>query len=846
MNSGNGTFAWDIDVSAVTTDPINPAAITLKPLPAGADISVSGFAGSFSSGSYVGSKNDVPAGVYEVLISLTNSNGKVAQLNPVAYIYPGLSTTAAYTVTNAQFVSQVMLAGTVGITKPSTIVLTGNITVKAYKEAGRTTEIGSATVSAAAFGSGVSSAQSGEWVMAVPITNLPADKKVYFTLSVSDGTNTYTANAGDSEAIPDNGTQGLSLPLSIYGITVTPPANGTLSANKPAAVAGTSITLTATPAANYTIYPVNGTPTVTRAGDSGTESVSGSGPYTFTMPADNVTVSVVFKSSLKAITAFNITSPGTATGSVNEGAKTVTITVPGTTAVNSMTTAITLSPGATVNPAAGAGANFTTPTKTYTVSAENGTTQDYSVTVNRTVNALDLSALVTAPATGAAPNTTAINVTQYTGSISWLKNDNSAHSGNFAGAAVYKAQVSLTAKTGYTFTGVTANSFTYTGASVENDAGSGATLTVTITLPATAPAVVSDTDLALLVLAPRAGNSSTSSFPWLLPVTQYTGSIAWQTSDGTTHSGVFAASTVYKAVVSLTAQTGYTFTGLGTNAFTHTGAATVSNAAGSGATLTVTITFPVTGADKTVLQGLIDATSAGGTLTITGYNRFDIAEGPILIDKDITIQAYSGQTVTINTTGSGNFKIFKIENGKLTLGGGSGNIIFDGGAVWAGGTGNPPTPAEGASNSTGGASGREPFIEVLNGGEFIMNANVTMQNNDVTVAGGMSGAIEVVSGGTATINGGTIKNCAASKSDDSAGAIKIIGSGVLNMTGGSMSGNRGGNGITAGSVFIEGSGTFNWSGGTITNNSPSGGTLPYAGSILKNGTLNNTSGNTAN
>jgi hypothetical protein len=100
-----------------------------------------------------------------------------------------------------------------------------------------------------------------------------------------------------------------------------------------------------------------------------------------------------------------------------------------------------------------------------------------------TVSAFDLSGLVMAPVKGATPNTTGIDQTQYTGTIVWQTADGSPHTGAFAASTVYKAVVTMTAKTGYTFTGVAANSFSYAGAtSVTNAAGSGV---VTISFPAT-------------------------------------------------------------------------------------------------------------------------------------------------------------------------------------------------------------------------------------------------------------------------------------------------------------------------------------------------------------------------
>jgi hypothetical protein len=147
---------------------------------------------------------------------------------------------------------------------------------------------------------------------------------------------------------------------------------------------------------------------------------------------------------------------------------------------------------------------------------------------------------------------------------------------------------------------VGANSFTYTGATtVANAANSG---TVTITFSATAGAggpeatVVNALSLNGLVTAPVMGATPNTT---AINATQYTGSIAWQTSTGSAHTGAFAASTVYRAAITLTAKTGYTFTGVAANSFTYTGATTVANAVNSG---TVTITFPATGAPGTDLE----------------------------------------------------------------------------------------------------------------------------------------------------------------------------------------------------------------------------------------------------
>lgn len=74
-------------------------------------------------------------------------------------------------------------------------------------------------------------------------------------------------------------------------------------------------------------------------------------------------------------------------------------------------------------------------------------------------------------------HTYSIDNEQYTGSISW------SPTGTFAASTVYTATVTLTAKPGYKFTGISSNFFTVEGASkVTNSASSGV---VTVVFPAT-------------------------------------------------------------------------------------------------------------------------------------------------------------------------------------------------------------------------------------------------------------------------------------------------------------------------------------------------------------------------
>jgi membrane carboxypeptidase/penicillin-binding protein PbpC len=251
------------------------------------------------------------------------------------------------------------------------------------------------------------------------------------------------------------------------------------------------------------------------------------------------------------------------------------------------------------------------------------------------VNAFSLDGLVAAPVRDAQPDATAIDRTQYTGTIAWQTQTGEAHAGAFAASTVYKAVLTLTAKTGFTFTGVAENSFAYSGAtSVGNAAGSG---TVTITFPATAAEEIQDTVVTAFALDGLVAAPARDAQPDTTAIdqTQYTGTIAWQTETGAAHAGAFAPSTVYKAVLTLTAKTGFTFAGVAENSFAYSGATSVGNAADSG---TVTITFPATAAEdanttipignpsiKLYLDDETVPLTQNGTTAITGAGTFTVS-----------------------------------------------------------------------------------------------------------------------------------------------------------------------------------------------------------------------------
>jgi len=188
---------------------------------------------------------------------------------------------------------------------------------------------------------------------------------------------------------------------------------------------------------------------------------------------------------------------------------------------------------------------------------------------------------VTAPVTGAAPVTAITETAQYTGTVAW-----SPDAATFLSSTSYTATIVLTAKAGYTLTGVEENFFVVAGAAtVAYTAGSD---TITAVFPATA-ATISAADIGG-VTAPASGAKPAAA---ITASAQYTGTVTWSP----TVSGSFAANTGYTAAIKLTAKPGYTLVGVPADFFTIAGATAVTYAAGSD---TITAVFSATGPAVTV------------------------------------------------------------------------------------------------------------------------------------------------------------------------------------------------------------------------------------------------------
>ncbi len=199
-------------------------------------------------------------------------------------------------------------------------------------------------------------------------------------------------------------------------------------------------------------------------------------PVTYTVTAADVslqdyivTVTITAPSSAKVITSFVI---GSSTGAIDETAHTIAVTVPFGTVVTALAPTIVVSDKATVNPASGVTQNFTDPV-TYTVTAEDSSTQVYIVTV--TVAAPSNVATVTSAtyivSAGGTANETISNIPSGTAKATFL-------------AALTKGQTDQAWNdTGITDPAVTGNTLVVTA----QDGTMIVTYTVTVNAPVATP-----------------------------------------------------------------------------------------------------------------------------------------------------------------------------------------------------------------------------------------------------------------------------------------------------------------------------------------------------------------------
>jgi hypothetical protein len=245
------------------------------------------------------------------------------------------------------------------------------------------------------------------------------------------------------------------------------------------------------------------------------------------------------------------------------------------------------------------------------------------------------------PVAGVAPVTSFTGNDEYVGTTVAWSAGGTALEGNFVGGAAYTAAVTLTAKTGYTFTGIT-GTFTYTDAEVTTGANGGTTMALSIAFPATKTGAE--------LLAINLGGTGTNVSVSNNTVTVGTGEV--------TIAGTDAARVREGVILNVTSTLTVEDSGsavIGTTGNTVTLAlVSVTEAAGDGADGSLTLaadsalTFETGGSITAAGTGSIVIGSGGNTITLI---EAALEGGAITAGPELTLAA-TDSPLTVETAGT--------------------------------------------------------------------------------------------------------------------------------------------------------------------------------------------------
>jgi len=230
--------------------------------------------------------------------------------------------------------------------------------------------------------------------------------------------------------------------------------------------------------------------------------------------------------------------------------------------------------------------------QTATVANNTGAT----VTLSHTFEPTDLTPIenaaitVTAPVTGAIPNTIAGGTGNFTvGAVSWSPAHNP-----FQGGTAYTAMVELTANTGFTFTGGLMGTVAINGQTAMVTNNTGATVTLSHAFPVTLLTPITNAEITVTApvtgATPNATASGTGDFTL--------GAVSWSPN-----RSPFRGNTAYTATVTLTANTGFTFADGLTGTVTINETTITPTIAGNGTTATLSHTFAPTDPETHPVNG---------------------------------------------------------------------------------------------------------------------------------------------------------------------------------------------------------------------------------------------------
>jgi len=229
---------------------------------------------------------------------------------------------------------------------------------------------------------------------------------------------------------------------------------------------------------------------------------------------------------------------------------------------------------------------------------------------------INISAIqgVIVPAKGETPVTIITENAQYRGTVTWIGNPSV-----FVASTEYTAVITLTAKSGFTLQGVSADFFKVAGAIATNAANSGVII-------ATFPIGTNVINISAIqgVTAPVNGGVPVT---YITENEQYVGTVTWSPAV----NGTFAAITQYTATIRLTPKASYTLNGVSANFFKVDGATSVSNDTNSGVitavfpataptnitSVSISITAPVKGETPSTTAGTSGSAESGINFTIS-------------------------------------------------------------------------------------------------------------------------------------------------------------------------------------------------------------------------------------
>jgi uncharacterized repeat protein (TIGR02543 family) len=264
------------------------------------------------------------------------------------------------------------------------------------------------------------------------------------------------------------------------------------------------------------------------------------------------------------------------------------------------------------------------------------------LTVIPGIATVNISAIdgVDVPVAGEAAKTDITATTQFTGTVDWSP---ALVSGNFGNGQVYTATITLTAEDQFKFAGVAANFFKVEGAATTNLVDSGI---VTAVFPTTGGATGSEILIPLTALlgipVPEFGGAPVTTVTHTEHDFTY-GSIVWIYVDSTPMGTTFVVGKDITATITLTAKTGFKFTGF-TGNITCFGSTSVNYTIPTPTTLTIVIGFPELEADVVKPVLFLDENGGGPKILAKSGIAFTAGTAYEMVAQHKRVRASGGWT----------------------------------------------------------------------------------------------------------------------------------------------------------------------------------------------------------